>query len=95
MPEQVWAVRYADRETQIRDLPVGVIAEIAKKNDQSWVIVQAAPLLDLFIANDVFEAMCNKWGVDIPKDMTARELTGYFVQVDDDLPEVFEDGIPQ
>lgn len=95
MPEQVWAVRYADRETQIRDLPVGVIAEIAKKNDQSWVIVQAAPLLDLFIANDVFEAMCNKWGVDIPEDMTARELTGYFVQVDDDLPEVFEDGIPQ
>jgi len=95
VPEQVWAVRYAGQEMQVRDLPAGVIADIAKKNDQSWVIVQAAPLLDLFVASDVLDAVCKRFDIEVPEDMTARELTACFVQVDDDLPEVFEDGIPQ
>lgn len=96
MPEvdKVWAVRVAGQEIQIRDLPVGVLAEIAKSTDQTWLLTQAAPLLNLFVAQDVLEACCKHLGVPVPDGLTGRTITDYFVQVDDDLPEQFEDGIP-
>ena len=98
MPEiedKVWAVRVAGQEMQIRDLPVGVLAQIAKKTDQTWIITQAAPLLDLFVAQEVLEAACAQLGVPAPDGLTGRNITDYFVQVADDLPEQFENGVPQ
>lgn len=98
MPEsedKVWAVRVAGQEMQIRDLPVGVLANISKSTDQTWVITQAYPLLDLFVAQEVLEAVCAHLGVPAPDGLTGRNITDYFVQVTDDLPEQFEDGVPQ
>ncbi len=93
--DKVWAVRIAGQEMQIRDLPVGVLAQIAKKTDQTWLLTQAAPLLDLFVAQEVLEAVCTHLGVAAPDGLTGRNIHDYFVQVDDDLPEQFEDGVPQ
>jgi hypothetical protein len=92
--DMVWAVRIADQEFQIRDLPVGVLATIAKNREQTWLLTQAAPLLNLFVAQDVLEAVCAHLGVPAPDGLTGRNITDYFVQVEDDLPEQFEDGVP-
>jgi len=92
--EMVWAVRIADQEFQIRDLPVGVLASIAKNTDQTWLLTQAAPLLNLFVAIEVLEAVCAHLEVPVPDPLTGRNITDYFVQVPDDLPEQFEDGVP-
>lgn len=92
--DMVWAVRIADQEFQIRDLPVGVLATIAKNTDQTWLLTQAAPLLNLFVAIEVIEAVCAQLGVPVPDPLTGRNITDYFVQVEDDLPEQFEDGVP-
>ena len=94
MPEQVWAVRYADRDTQIRDLPVGVIADIAKKTEVSWLLVQAAPLMDANVAQELVTAACKHNGIEPPAGLTGRQIIDLFVQVDDDLPTEFTDGIP-
>lgn len=93
--ETVWAVRVADQEIQIRDLPVGVLAQISKETDQSWILTQAAPLLNLEVAEKVIEAACQELGIDKPEKLTARTVQDFFVQVDDDLPEQFEDGLPR
>jgi hypothetical protein len=94
VPEQVWAVRYADRDTQIRDLPVGVIADIAKRTDVSWLLVQAAPLMDANVAQELVAAACQHNHIEPPVGLTGRQIIDLFVQVDDDLPTEFTDGIP-
>lgn len=94
MPEQVWAVRCADRDVQIRDLPVGVLADIAKKYEVSWLLVQATPLMDAEVATAVVEAAHNLVGVQHPENLTGRTLMDCFVRVDDDLPTEFVDGVP-
>jgi hypothetical protein len=90
----VWAVRVADREFQVRDLPVGVLADIAKKTETSWLLVQAAPLMDANCGLMVLEAVCVALGVDMPQGLTGRTILDFFEQVDDDLPVEFNDGIP-
>lgn len=94
MPDQVWAVKHAGRETQIRDLPVGVLADIAKKTEVSWLVIQVAPLMDVTVAEAVLRAVCDLHGDPIPDGLTGRTIMDYFVQVDDDLPTEFVDGVP-
>lgn len=93
--EKPWAVRVAGQEMQIRDLPVGVLNKIAKDTGQSWMMGRVAPLLDLDVAVAVLKAVCKQLDVEMPTDLTGRTIFDYFVEVEDDLPEQFENGVPQ
>lgn len=93
--EKPWAVAIAGREFQIRDLPVGVLDKIAKDTGQNWMLGRVAPLLDLQVAQAVLTAVCEHLGVEAPTNLTGRTIVDYFIEVDEDLPEEFEDGIPQ
>lgn len=93
--EKPWAVKIAGQEFQIRDLPVGVLDKIAKDTGQNWMMGRVAPLLDLGVAQAVLAAVCEHLGVPIPENLTGRTIFDYFTEVEEDLPEQFDDGVPR
>lgn len=80
---QEWAIRIGEHETQIQDLPVAVLADISKRTEVSWLMLQAAPLVDLTAAQALLKHVCTQEGAEVPQNLTGRTLARYFVQVED------------
>ncbi|MGB0890544.1 MAG: hypothetical protein ACPGWS_09695 [Solirubrobacterales bacterium] len=80
----------------LEDLPLELLAEIEKDGGTRWPTVLAAPASSAMSALAAYKVACKHAGVE-PEDMTARRILEgeVFVQVDDDLPTLFEDGLPK
>lgn len=95
-PPKVWAVRLNGQTIEVRDLPLGVLNDIAHEHSASWVRVVGAPVSDLGIAEAVLRAVALQVGyMGLPDPMTPRALFDgeYFFTVEDDIP-LSEDEAP-
>lgn len=93
--DKVWAVRLEGRDVQVRDLPIATLERIAKKYSiQPWLTLVYAPLTDGDAAIELIAAAAEQLDVKPPEVVTGRSALAIFVQVDDDLPTLFEDGVP-
>lgn len=95
--EQVWAVKLDGKLLQVRDLPIAVLDRVAKDTDVSWAYIVALPFADLKGAERLLAAAAEHLQVPAPdpSTLTARTIMDYFEQVDDDLPEMLVNGVPQ
>lgn len=75
------------------DLPLSVYADIAEQTGIHWHTLLNAPLRHEKAGQLLYEAACRSVGVE-PKELSVREFADAFDLVEDDLPTVFEDGIP-
>jgi hypothetical protein len=85
-------------KTKVRTdhLPVGVIAEAAKKAETNWAHLTEAPWLgDGFAMIFLYEGACKHAGQAVPDGLTAGQLADLLVAVDgDDRPTEYVDGMP-
>ena len=83
-------------KVKLADLPIGVIGEAAREGDLGWVDVYQAPLRDDRAAQALYRACCQHAQVDPPEVLTPLVLIDAFtLDVKDDLPTSFEDGLPK
>lgn len=82
-------------QVELQDLPLEVLDDIEEKSGQRWPTILAAPATTARAARVIYEAACRHVGCE-PEKLTARTILDgrLFVQVDDDLPTLFEDGMP-
>ncbi len=86
---KVWAVQFGDRKFDVRDLPVGIVNDIAHDHEVSWIEVLGSPVADFGIAESVVRAVAAQLGDDslVPDPLTGKNLVPLFSLVDDDLPD--------
>lgn len=94
--DQVWAVEVGGKQLLIADFPIRVMEELCRETDTNYGWVCAFPFADLRVAEKVIFQASKLLEVEPPDfdTLTTRALTDFFVAVDDDLPEVFEGGVP-
>ena len=76
------------------DLPLDVWIAIAKDTGKHWHEILRGPLLDEAVALALYRACCTHAGVTDPPALSLREMIDAYDLVGDDLPTMFEDGIP-
>lgn len=80
----------------MEDLPLELLSQIEREADVRWPVVLVAPASTALSALTVYKVACQHLGCE-PEALTARTILegGIFVEVEDDLPTMFEDGIPK
>jgi hypothetical protein len=90
-----WACNVAfGVKVRVDDLPVSVFADINERTGTNWWNLMNAPLRSEKAGMELYKACCRHVGVEAKPDMPIREWTGLFELVDDDLPSMFTDGMP-
>lgn len=81
----LWELRLPDAAIELRDLPLDVIADVARLTEVSWPLVIGRPCDDLRVANLLVGAAANYLGVSPPagSEMTDETLVDLFVDVSD------------
>lgn len=93
MPEksQVWAVKFPDCEPfQVRDLPVGRLASIARNTGHSLIEVVGGPFIGDGEQLEPIIRLAAEWigpTATVPDPLSFQASVGLFTLVDDDLPE--------
>lgn len=88
-------VRTPAGDVRLSDLPLEVLDEMEREADVRWVQLLIAPATTARAALAVYRGACRHAGCE-PEELTARKILdgGVFVQAEDDLPTMFEDGAP-
>lgn len=74
------------------DLPIGDLTKIAAKHGLNWMFMVANPEMGTGVhLVDLYELACRHAGVVPDSEMTARKMLAAIVDVDDDMPEEYED----
>lgn len=89
-----WAVNTPGGQVRLGDFDLDVVIDLEAKSGEEWWKTAAHPFRKAAIAKLVYEAACAHNG-STPARLVMRDLVATFEQVDDDLPEVFEGGIPK
>jgi len=89
-----WAVTTPAGEVRLSDLTLDVLIQLEEQTGVEWWSIAAHPFRKAIIAQSVYLACCEHIGCE-PKKLVLRDLVEIFVQVEDDLPTVFEGGIPK
>jgi hypothetical protein len=89
-----WAVNTPKGQVRVSDLSLSESEAIEDACNAEWWNICAHPFRRAKYARVVYEAACRKVGAE-PAELTLRDLPDTFVQVPDDLPDVFEGGLPK
>lgn len=83
-------------QVSLTDLPLDQLERIEEQTDTRWPVILGSPAASMKVARVTYEVVCEFAGVQ-PEQLTPRDLLdgNVFENVDDDLPVVFEDGIPK
>lgn len=79
------------------DLPLDSFATIEEETGQRWVDVIVSPAASAKGALVVYRIACEHVGA-VPEELTPQRLVSdppVFEMVEDDLPEVYEGGVPK
>lgn len=77
------------------DLEFGEIARICGETNANWLFLLATPEMGTGVALfELYKLACKRVGVD-SKGATARVILDALQDVEDDLPEFYEDGHPK
>ena len=92
---QGWACQVdADHLVRFEDLLISEWAEISTRADVAWGTLFTSPLFHAEGVQAIYDVCCRKAGVE-PHPLTVKEATiDVFKLVPEDLPQQFEDGIP-
>lgn len=89
-----WAVNTPKGQVRLGDLSLDAMCELETKTSLEWWNIAAHPFRKASTAKVVYEAACAYIGCE-PAKLITRDLVDTFEQVEDDLPELFEGGIPK
>lgn len=90
-----WAVTTPKGQVRVADLPLGAVVQLEGDTGLEWWRIAAQPLQTAKVANHVYLACCEHVGAT-PADLTMRDLLdGTFETVEEDLPTLYEGGIPK
>jgi hypothetical protein len=95
MPDAVeWAVTTPGGQVRIGDLTLEALVELEELSGEEWWRIVAHPYRSAKIAKLVYAAACAAVECE-PATLTARTLTEVFEQVPEDMPDMFEAGVPK
>lgn len=93
-----WAVNTPGGQVQLMDLPLEALEKLEADTGRRYSQLLTVPAWDAKSIRCVYAAACAHNGSD-PKPLTARDLVAdgnpIFVEVADDMPDVYEDGLPK
>lgn len=90
-----WAVATPKGQVRIADLPLAVVVQLEGDTELEWWRIAAHPIQTARVANYVYAACCEFKGC-APAELTMRDLLeGTFETVEEDLPTLYEGGIPK
>ena len=90
-----WAVTTPKGQVRIADLPLTAVVTLESDCDLEWWRIAAHPIQTARVASYVYAACCAHAGAT-PADLTMRNLLeGTFETVEEDLPTLYEGGIPK
>ena len=90
-----WAVTTPKGQVRIADLPLTAVVTLEADCGMEWWRIAAHPIQTAKVANYVYAACCEHAGAT-PADLTMRDLLeGTFETVEEDLPTLYEGGIPK
>lgn len=90
-----WAVTTPKGQVRIADLPLGSVVQLEGDTGLEWWRIAAHPIQTAKVASHVYAACCEFKGV-APAALTMRDLLeGTFETVEEDLPTLYEGGIPK
>lgn len=89
-----WAVNTVNGQVRLADFTLADLVELERDCDEQWFIVMSHPFRSAKSASFVYKLACTKTGSE-PAEITMRNITEIFVQVDDDLPVIYEGANPK
>jgi hypothetical protein len=89
-----WAVNTPKGQVRLGDLPLDTLVDLEEQTGDEWWNIAAHPFRKAKTARCVYRAACDFIRCD-PADLTLRDLVETFEQVEEDLPNVYEGGIPK
>jgi hypothetical protein len=89
-----WACNTPGGQVRLADLTLEALAELEKKCGTEWHRIVARPRASASNAIHIYAACCASAGCE-PAEVTARTLIDVFELVDEDMPEMFQAGIPK
>jgi hypothetical protein len=89
-----WAVTTPGGQVRIGDLPLDVVVQLEGDTETEWWQIAAHPYRSAKVARYVYAACCAHVGCE-PAALTLRDITEVFETVDEDLPTLYEGGIPK
>ena len=94
---KVKAVKVGGRELRLEtDFSLEEITTITQRHGLNILFFLSNPELGTGAGlADLYTLACQKAGVPVPDPITYRTISDSFIDVDDDLPEFYEDGVPK
>jgi hypothetical protein len=89
-----WAVNTPKGQVRLGDLPLDTLCDLEDETGDEWWNIAAHPFRKAKTARSVYAAACRFIKCE-PADLTLRDLVDTFEQVEEDLPELYEGGIPK
>ena len=90
-----WAVTTPKGQVRIADLPLTAVVTLESDCELEWWRIAAHPIQTAKVASYVYAACCAFKDCE-PADLTMRDLLeGTFETVEEDLPTLYEGGIPK
>jgi hypothetical protein len=96
-----FAVNTPGGQVRLADLPLEVLSQLEEETGRRWVELILSPAYSAATAIAVYKAACAHNGSE-PQPLTPRRLIegigggeAIFEQVEDDLPTLYEEGLPK
>jgi hypothetical protein len=90
-----WAVNTPNnKQVRLSDFTLDELVQLESDCDEEWWALLSHPFKSAKNAKYIYAAACAHQGVE-PAVLTVRMLTDVFVQVPDDMPEIYEGPIPK
>lgn len=92
-----FAVNTPGGQVQLMDLPLEVLDKLEEETGRRWSQLLVAPGWNAKSVMALYNAACAHIGCE-PEPLTPRKVVdgaGLFEEVPDDLPTVYEDGLPK
>lgn len=90
----VFQVTIEGKKLFLFDLPIEECDAIGQRHSVGWLTIIDRPLQSAGVAKDIVTAAAKKLGVAVPTLPSVRVIYDMFDLVEDDLPSVYEGGIP-
>ena len=90
-----WAVNTPDnKQVRLSDFTLDELVQLESDCDEEWWALLSHPFKSAKNAKYIYAAACTKQAVE-PAVLTVRMLTDVFVQVPDNMPDIYEGSIPK
>ena len=88
-----WAVETPKGQVRVSDLTLDALIELEELCGEEWWRIISHPLRTAKAAKYIYAAACSQTGAE-PETLTPRKFEEVFVQVPEDLPDSYQDGLP-